>query len=42
MKRNDVSRKVLDLGKASRETKGGNVGLPDIAGQQNPFGLTND
>jgi len=42
MKRSDATRKVVDLGKATRETKGGTVGLPDIAGQQAPFGLTND
>lgn len=42
MKRSDATRKVVDLGKATRETKGGTVGLPDIAGQQAPFGLTKD
>jgi hypothetical protein len=42
MKRNDVSRKLIDLGKASRETKGGTAGVPEDIGQQLPFGLSND
>ena len=42
MTRKIESRKVVDLGKASRETKGGNIGLPDVAGYQPTGGLTND
>jgi hypothetical protein len=42
MKRTNVSRKVIDLGRATRETKGGSIGTPDHLGQQVAFGLTND
>jgi hypothetical protein len=42
MKRNDSVRKVVDLGKASRETKGGTIGVPDFLGQYAPLGLTKD
>jgi hypothetical protein len=42
MKRNDIDRKVVDLGKASRETKGGHVGAPEGIGQLPTFGLSRD
>lgn len=42
MKRKNTSRKVIDLGVASRETKGGLIGVYDGFGKQASFGLTND
>lgn len=42
MKRNDVDRKVVDLGKASRETRGGHVGAPEGIGLLPTFGLSRD
>ncbi|MGN6279008.1 MAG: benenodin family lasso peptide [Sphingomonas sp.] len=42
MKRSETNRKVVDLGKASRETKGGTIGVPDFLGQYAPLGLTKD
>ncbi|MBY8829175.1 benenodin family lasso peptide [Hephaestia mangrovi] len=42
MKRNDVDRKVVDLGKASRETRGGHVGSPEGIGLLPTFGLSRD
>ncbi len=42
MTRTNANRKVIDLGAASRETKGGAIGVPDVLGKQAGFGLTND
>lgn len=42
MTRNPAPVRVIDLGKASRETKGGLIGGHDTVGLQAPFGLSND
>lgn len=42
MKRSNQNRKVVDLGVATRETKGGFTGVADIAGRQPLGGLSND
>lgn len=42
MKRPTATHTIVDLGVASRETKGGSLGVIDTAGRQPGFGLSDD